>query len=136
MRDVRVQAFHPLRPSAGRSRVFQHLVVVAACSKTSDGVLEAIAQPAIPGQMLIDSRHPPLRFQAAGPFDQDRAGQPEERWERGSVLEPGMALDGHRHAQMTTPRHAPSSSQGSPQLDLYDAFVFLRVRQLHAHHCS
>ena len=94
---------------------------VATCAVSVHGVPLASLRLLVSPESICEDAHVPVRLEVARPLDQQGAGQPEERGERGAVLEARAGLDRHRDPEMTAARDAPVPAQRPAELSLYES---------------
>ena len=133
MCEVRVQALDPIGPSAGGRDVAQRIALVAPAPIAFQRGGEAVPPGRVAPEPIGQRAHEALGLEAAGPLHQQRAGEPEARGEGRAVLEPGVALDHHRHAEMTAPDDRPLAAQRATELSLHDTVVLGGMKEFGDH---
>jgi hypothetical protein len=119
VRDVRVEALDAVRSSARRRIGLDALVPVATRRVARQRVLESSAGVRIAPELVVELGHRSAPLELADSFGKDRTSEPEQRRERGAVIEAGMVLDDHGDAQVAAARDLPRAPQRTSELLLY-----------------
>jgi len=122
--DVRVHALDTLGTTSGRrAGIIDGFERVATRPVTRQREGEAISSVVIGRKTLVDRVHPPACFDGTGATYEYGARQPEQRRERGAVVQSRMVLDDHRNPEMAATRDAPRAAQRTTELGFDDGTI-------------
>lgn len=127
MREMRVKALDAVGPSAGGRDVAQRIALIASAPIAGQRGGEAVPPRGVAREPVGQRAHVALGLEAAGSLHQQGAGEPEARGKGRAVLEPGVALDHHRHAEVAATGDRPPASQRATELSFHDPLIIGRV---------
>ena len=125
-----VQTFHFVRsPSGRRAGIGDDLVLITSRLQPLDRRDQSAPQTIIRTKARIHLLHMSTRLHVADTLYQHRTCKPIEGREWGTVWEPRVVLDKHRHTEVASARNPEVSAHGTSDLSLDDGGIFRKMRE-------